>query len=481
MPKGARRSPRLTLESLFVATIVLFGFRLGARPITDNSMLTHLRTGIDIVRSGGIPRTDPYSFTAHGRPWVVQSWLLEWTYGWAHRLGGFRLVVLEQALLTALLAWLLVRLARAGTPLRTGLAGCIAVGIGSLFWSPRPLLFGLICLALTVTVVERRRSPWLLVPLVWVWVNSHGSFPLGLVWLGARAAGEALDWRAWPRQSLRYAGGFVAGMAASLLNPLGARLLLFPLTLAGKQDVFARIIEWQSPNFQRAGGPVVLAFLALALAVFMRARLAWRDVVPVVVFVALALTALRNVPAAAVVLAPVLSRALRPAARTGLGGLPAGRERARERVNRAFAATIAFAYLVFALSIGAQRPLALNPYPEAAAGFLDRQGLLAAPHRVAHQDEVGNYLTFRFGRRARVFIDDRYDMFPARVSSDYFTLLRGRPGALQVLDRWNVDVVLWRRDLALVTLLKASGWQEAFTAKGWVVLRRPPPRGGAGP
>ena len=62
-------------------------------------MLTHLRTGIDMARGLGIPRMDPYSFTAPGHAWVVQSWLPEWTYGWAYRLGGFRLVLLEQALL----------------------------------------------------------------------------------------------------------------------------------------------------------------------------------------------------------------------------------------------------------------------------------------------------------------------------------------------------------------------------------------------
>ena len=157
-----------SMESLFVAAFVLFGFRLGARPISDNSMLTHLRTGIDMARTGAIPRTDPYSLTAGGERWVVQSWLPEWTYGWAYRIGGFKLVVLEQAVLLALLAYLVVRLARTGSPLRTALAGVAAVGIGASPWTARPLLFGLLCMALTVTIVERRKPAWWLVPLVWV-------------------------------------------------------------------------------------------------------------------------------------------------------------------------------------------------------------------------------------------------------------------------------------------------------------------------
>src|SRR5947209_1953456 len=190
-------------------------------------MFTHLRTGLDMAAGRGIPRTDPYSFTALGRRWVVQSWLPEWTYGWAHRLGGFRLVVLEQALVTALLALLVVRLARAGSPLRTALAGGLAVGAGAPFWSPRPLLFGLLCMAALVTVVERRRSPWLLVPLVWFWVQSHGSFPLGLGWLVARSAGEWLDWRAWPAQTARYVWGFLGGLVVSIAKPMGCKQLAY--------------------------------------------------------------------------------------------------------------------------------------------------------------------------------------------------------------------------------------------------------------
>src|SRR5438067_7842484 len=146
-----------SLEPLFVATLGLFGFRLGARSIGDNSMFVHLRTGIDMARTGAIPRRDPYSFSARGHRWVVQSWLPEWTYGWVYRLGDLRLVVVEQAVLTALLAVLISLLARAGSPLRTAMASGIAVGAGAAYWSPRPLMFGLLAMAVTILIVERRR------------------------------------------------------------------------------------------------------------------------------------------------------------------------------------------------------------------------------------------------------------------------------------------------------------------------------------
>ena len=464
-----RRVPKL--ESLFIATFVLFGFRLGVRPITDNSMLTHLRTGIDMVNGAGIPREDPYSWTARGTDWVVQSWLPEWTYGWAERLGGVRLVVLQQAILMAVLAWLLLRLARTGSPLRTGLSGLLVVGMSAGFWAPRPLLFGLICMALTVLIVERRRTTWLLVPVVWFWVQSHGSFPLGLAWLAARAVGEGLDWRSRPREALSYMGAFVVGLAVSVLNPLGWRLLAFPLTLGDKRGSFAQIVEWMSPNFQRGAGRVALVFLCLALLLFVRARLPWRDVVPVVTFLAAALVASRNLPVAAIVFAPVLGRVLRRPESS-----PSRRKEAvgQERMNRAVALVLGLAFVLFATSVFSRPGLRLDPYPEEATTFLEEGGWFSELHRVVHMDFVGNYLELRYGTEVPVFIDDRYDMFPPDVPRDYRRLLAAAPESLQILDDRRVDVVLWDKDLPLPNLLELSGrWEEIHTSgDDWVVLRR---------
>lgn len=465
-----RRVPKL--ESLFVATFVLFGFRVGVAPIVDNSMLTHLRTGIDMVRHGAIPRADPYSWSAKGTGWVLQSWLPEWTYGWAHRIGGYRLVVLEQAVLLAVLAWLLLRLARAGSPSRTALSGLIAVGMCFPFVAPRPLLFGLICMALTVLIVERRATPWLLVPVVWVWVQSHGSFPLGLAWLGARAVGEGLDWKARPREALSYLGAFVGGMVVSIANPLGVRLLAFPLTLLTKRSSFQSIAEWKSPNFQHGAAEVALVFLVLALLMFVRARLPWRDVVPVVGFLALGLLAVRNIPVTAIVIAPVLGRALR---RPETARPRPADEVSHDRTNRALAVTLAVAFVLFGASIWSKPGLDLSSYPTAAAAFLDRQGLLSAPHRVVERDYVGNFLELRYGSRVPVFVDDRYDMYPAALTQQYLTLLAARPGALDILDRRDVDIVLWNTNQPLTYLLQVSGrWQQIYGDSNWVVFRRSP-------
>lgn len=456
-----------TLESLVVATLALAGFTLGARPIADNSTFVHIRTGVDIVRGLGIPREDPYSFTARGAEWVVQSWLPAVLYGWGRRLGGDGLLVLEQAALMGVLAWLVARLARTGTPARTIAAGSLAVGVGAAYWSPRPLLFGLVCFALTVSVVTRQASPWWLVPIVWVWVNSHGSFPLGLAWLGLASLGAAIDERRWPATCARYVGAFVVGLVVAAVNPLGPKLLAFALTVGEKKEVFQFIREWQSPNWQAGTGLVTLAFLAPALVVLLRTRPPWRVVIPVVAFLGLGLIAVRNLAMLAVVLAPALGAALRPAGSDATGDEP------RPRVHVYLAAVLVMAFALFGIGGAAGRTIDVRSYPVASVRWLEREGLRGAGHRLAHQDVVGGYLILRDGRNARVFIDDRVDMYPVEVTKDYVALLHAEPRALAVLDRRGIDVVLWQRSLPLATILRTSpAWRQVHRQGDWVVFRR---------
>ena len=464
-----RRRGAPSLESLFIATFALLGLRLGLRPLGDNSLFIHLRTGLDLVATGRVPRVDPYSFTAGGDPWVVQSWLASLLYGLVEAAGGFPAVRLLHGLLYGLVAWLVARLARTGSSLRTALAAFLVIGAGVVYWSPRPLAIGILGLALTVTVVERRRPWWLLVPVVWVWANSHGSFVLGLAWLALVAVGEWLD--GGRRRTLPpvtpWLGGFLVGAVVAAANPLGPRLLVFPFTVVGQRDAFRHVVEWRSPSFQSATGLVTLVCLVGILVVVARTRSAWRDLAPVGAFVLAGLAAQRNLPMAAVVAAPVVGRALQ-------GAGSASRDGEDDRTARPLHLGLAGALLALAavfVIVAAREPaFAFDGYPVAASRLVEPAA------RVATTDVAAGYLILQEGEDANVFIDDRVDLYPVRVTKDYLTLLDGRPGALGVLDRYDVEVVLWETDRALHAQLAASErWRRVGTEDGWAVWVR---RGG---
>ena len=478
---GAVRHRRLPgPQGLVVVAAAVAGARLGLRPITDNSTLVHLRTGILLVRTGHIPRTDPYSFTATGHPWVVQSWLASLTYGLANAIGHHALVA-EQAVLMGALGAVVALTARSTTAWRSGLAATVAIAASAPGWSPRPLLFEFLCLALVVLVAERRANPAWLIPIVWVWVNTHGSWPVGLAWIGARGLGEALDRRGWPREAIRYAVGFLAGLAASLLNPLTWKLLAFPLVVVGKESTFQGIVEWRSPNFQDTNSLIALIFIIGALVILLRAALPWAQLLPICGFLAAGLIAERNLAPLGVVLAPALATALAQpelvSSQDWLGRAAAAARRLGTSVAWQ-AACLAVAGLVTAglVIIAVRRPtLDLTSYPVAATNWLAQNGRLGPAHRIDAVDVVGCYLIWRAGPTTKVFIDDRYDMYPRAVVQDAQTLAGGGFGVEAVLDRWDIDTVLWSSAGVLpAELLTLGGWREAYNDGSWEVLVRDP-------
>ena len=384
---------------------------------------------------------------------MVQSWLVDALYG----LVGLDWLVPLNGVLFGLLAWLMARLAQAGPPLRTAAAAGIVIAVGAVYWTPRPLMVGLLCLAIVVTVVERRWSPWVLVPVAWIWVNSHGSFVLGALWLGLVAAGASADRKEPAVYELRALATFVGGVVLGAVNPLGPQLLTFPLTLLRKREAFERVLEWRSPSFQDGAGMLLLTALVAAVVLLARHRPGWRDLMPAAAFVGLGLLAQRNLPAAAVVLAPVLGRALRRPAP----------EQTSSPVNGAVAAVLAVVATVFLVG-GARGPaLDLDDYPV-------EQLRAIGDGRLAHDDVLGGYLVLERGRGADVFIDDRVDMYPEKISADYRRLLDGHPRSAEIVGKAGVEAVVWERDRPLVALLEAAGWERTSDdGERWLVLTAP--------
>ena len=474
-PRWTERMPRPNaLEALVLGTFALFGFAAGSRPIQDNSTFVHLRTGINMVHTWSIPRVDPYSFTAHGQPWVVQSWFASLLYGAAYVVGGVHLLQILNAVLFAALALVIALLARTGSGVRSMASAGAAVGLGIVYWTPRPLVFGLLGLALLIWITERNWSPLWVIPMMWVWVNTHGSFPFAFVWLGLRLLGEMFDTKSLRRPRWPLVVASVGGLVVAAINPLGPKLLVFPFTITHKQAAFKHVVEWATQNFQTRDGLFLLVALTITVLLLTRARLAWADALPVAGFLALGLFSARNIAPLAVVLAPALGRSMRSAKAGG-----AQPDLVRPQGERpAFARAAAFALAILVVAFGATSiagpGFSFATYPTAAEQWMaDRNLFDPQRHRVVAQDVVGCYLILLHGTHGRVFIDDRVDMYPLGVSLDYLALLRAQPTSPDILNRYEADVVLWPKGHPLVTLLQTQPeWKTVYADKGWVVLIR---------
>ncbi len=456
-----------SLRAVFAAAFALWGFAVASRELADNSFFTHLATGRLILEQGSVPTADPYSFSAAGEPWVVQSWLASLLYGLVDRgFGGAGLRILA-GLLGAVLGLCIWRISRPGRTLVPRLvAAAFPMILAGYVWSPRPFLFGLACLAITLVAAEGGLDARWLIPVSWVWVNTHGSFPLGLVALATLALGARLDGRAdGGRRELRCLGWAALGMALGAISPVGPKLLAFPVELLGRAETLSKIIEWQSPSFSSGWSRLFLLQIVVAVLVLVR-RPSWRAALPLVVFTAAALLGLRNIALASVVLVPGMARGL-----AGLGNVT-GKERGPVAVGGL--AVLAVAACVVVVNVATGPAFELSTFPVDAVAWMDQRGLVARPDvDLATQDSTGNYLELLYGADARTFLDDRVDMYPKAVVDDYLALHTGAPGWQAVLDRRGIDAVAWPRAEPLSQLLAQSpDWRIGYADGETIVACR---------
>src|SRR5207237_7119291 len=84
---GAKRPSSLP----FFVAVLLIPAVLGSSQMifNDGDVSWHIATGRWIIDHHAIPRTDPFSFTWFGKPWVPIEWLAEVLYGGAYRRAGY--------------------------------------------------------------------------------------------------------------------------------------------------------------------------------------------------------------------------------------------------------------------------------------------------------------------------------------------------------------------------------------------------------
>jgi hypothetical protein len=451
----------VSLTRLCALVVTVAGFFIGLQPLRDNSFLTHLATGRLILDSGSVPTADPYSWTAHGEAWTVQSWLASVAYAGMEDLAGLVGIRLLIAVTSAALAYLLWRLTEpAGAVVaRLGLVLPVLV-IGYAEWSERPMLFGLLGLAGAFLLANGRGRAWFALPLFAVWANVHGSFPLGGALIVLLLIGRWLDREPVEREA-KVLGWAVLGVLAGALNPIGPRLVLFPIEMLGKMEALRTVKEWQPADLAELG-PRLLVGLAVVGAVLLFRRPSWRSILPAAAFVVAALLGARNVGPASIVLVGALAPALK-----GIG-TDEGLE-PKPVLGLAAVAIVLVAGLAGISSLTGP-DTDLQGYPVEAVEWMEEHDLLTADSRVASRDFAGNFIEAHSGTDVPVFIDDRYDMFPMDVVDDYGTLNHGDDGWQEVLERRDATAVLWDDESDLYELIEDDdGWEVVYRDDHWLV------------
>ncbi|MEU5880326.1 hypothetical protein [Spirillospora sp. NPDC047279] len=456
-------------RALSIVLWVTLGWMAGLERLDDNSFLTHLRTGHWIL-DHGVPHQDIYSFTVPGRSWVAQSWLMEVVYAALDRLTGPVGITLLNCLIGAVIAYLAFRLAeRARGGGRVFLALGPAMLLSVQIWVERPLLPALLAFVVLIWIVEVPdslvgRHPLVAVPvLMWSWVNVHGTFALGFGYLAFHLAGRWLDGAPpWRDRELTLLRSGLLGFGACVLNPYGVELVLFPFQLLGKGEALHYVHEWKSPDFRTFLGISILIWLAAFILLLARAKPSRRDLTVALPFVLLSFWALRNAAIAPLVCLPVAARML---------GAPAAKEPVRRRANLVLIVAVVLGVTALTRQAAAAPAFSYDRYPVEAMRRVDQQGMIG--HRMLTTHVWSAYVIHAYWPRQKVFMDDRFDMYPEQFTVEYMKARDGEGLWRPLLERYQVDVVVWETGTSLTEILSADpDWRQIYRDDDATVLIR---------
>jgi hypothetical protein len=501
MKRINRLFSKITIEHLWAITVIvgIFAF-VNTHPIRPHDFWWHIAVGRDIVAEKSIPQVDIYSYTRLGQPYpsYTMFWLMDVVLFCIYRLGGPILTILVQSFLitTGYLVMLFIayRVSRSWRTAAFGVLFAAAMGFGN--WNVRPqaityLYGGLIFLGITEFRLTQKRL-WLgLLPLVMVfWVNSHGSFPIGLAIIGCWLADGSwnilvskIRRKTWDFKPL-LPGLIGIGMAAlaCLLNPRGLGIITYLGGMSENTTVQNNILEWMPPTLSSLEGGIFflgLLLLAVLLAVSPK-RPNFFEIVTFLLFGILAIKYIRGVVWFGLILSPVVAVHLAALlAQLGWGKPSSSQTASMRRLNVIF-----LGGLMFLAFISLPWFKHLFPFVPAKQGLISVETPIQAteymienklPAQVFHDMAFGSYLIWAAQPEYKVFVDSRIELFPEDIWDDYWSITTAGSNWQELLDKYSIHTLMLEpvKQIDLIEAADASSaWRRVYEDSAAILFVR---------
>jgi len=485
---------RISIAHLWVLVVLgaMLWIAMGT-PLPPLDFWWHLKAGEVIWNTRGIPRVDTFSFTAQGQDFVYQNWLSEIIYHLTYLTGGFPLLICLHAVIFVLsfgtVLWTSWRVT--GSLRLAALCTLIGEVLAVRFTNARPQIFSMLFFSVFYGALQRYRRhpdrvPWLLIPLVALWVNMHGAFVLaiGLVALftgmelvkAPFAAQGALPRPRVAQLSLL----LLLLILASLLNPEGWRVYSYVWDVQTDPASQKLVMEWQSPTIREPRDMPFFAAVFVGFLFFIYS--AKRDLTNLMLFctfAALGLASLRGIIWFALILPPILAAQLReldlgPLQRIlepwGLQNGSRSTPTAHPVLNLVLLVLLAGITLLLSPWVRPGLPIPrlsselIDPLiPREAMEFIAQKG---AQGHIFHSQEAGDYLIWRLYPQQHSFVDGRVHLYDVEFCRDYLRIWNGC-GWEELLAQYDVQWVLLPQnedanELLQQGLRKAREWEQIY-------------------
>lgn len=432
----------------------------------------HLAAGDLIREQGHIPFQDPWSFTLADKQWYNLSWLWDVIASVLYQYTGFGGLVLSVVACGAVIVGYLasVCIDRGAS----AVAVCIAVFLACVLYPSfvTPPNIYLAASPNTATMLFSvvfygeclRRTRWyLLPPMMVLWANLHGGFPLGFGIVGL-FGGVALlrrDWAGFKIYSLTAAGC----LAAVFVNPLGWHIHDGVSATLG-HFVQANITEWAS-YYENMSLPgcipgilYVLLFIVLELCDPKARRVPLESRLLSWLFLGLGLYQFRYMSFfflfSAVPLALHIDRMV---PKRFLNELEIRKSLLAAGLIGGCALPFTFVHMKPAFAL----PEMIS---QADADYLKAH---FSKSRLLNHWNVGGLLIFRTGGKVPVFVDGRAaTAYPDDLLRDYFRLVDWQIDEAawdNVIAKYRIDAVLWVKAHQQLRrfLVEKRGWKEQYS------------------
>ena len=470
-----------TILFLFV---LIYGFYLflgvillaKANSISDPDAFWHIAVGRTIWQTGTLPHVDELSHTFRGQPWIANQWLGQLIFFAAYTLDAWRGVGLLAAAVAALTYTLLfLMLARSmRLTVAVGLATTVFVFSLPHFASGRPQIFAdaliVIWVASLVRSVENRTPPsFMLLPVMTLWANVHGSFTFGLAIAGALAVeaffSSPADQRF--RTAGRWATFLVAALGFACITPYGFQPILTTLQVFVGNDAVNYIGEWRPATPETLGidGPILLGLLFLALYRGVKLplwRLLWIIGLVFLMFTHIRFAALFAIVAPLLLVTPLTKQFPFLRLSTQIATEPSffnAMARASKRFLYPVCILMVAGVAAFA-AFGPPMAPARKLSPTGAVDYIQREHLSG---NIYNPYNFGGYLIFR---GIKTFVDGRTDqLFTGGFATRLYDAVDQNPRKfIAYLMAYNVSIaIVVPNSREAQELSRAAGWQKVYS------------------
>lgn len=472
---------RFTIRQVFFILLVLGLFILTLYPVVDPDFWWHLRTGQLIVQTHSIPHMDPFSFNNSGKPWIAQEWLSEVILYGLFILGGYGLLIFVFSLI--IIGAFLISYLRCPQNSRPYIAGFTLL-LGAIAtwptWGVRPQMISLLITSLFLFLLDHYQASAHLkfvipLPLIMlIWVNLHAGYLLGLVIISIFIGGSLIELLIARQQRidspdkpalktiLILIGAFLACILATLANPNGYHILVYPFQSLSSQATQQFIQEWLSPDFhQLIWQPLAWFILALiAAGMFGKKTVSPTKILLTLVFGYATLRSMRYVPLFIIATIPILAEQIGSLTKIKF------EKKSPSWILKwispiLLGGSLLFAGVFFSSTVKRQPKSEAAAFPVAAVDWI---AINKPEGNIFNSYEWGGYIIWRLYPQYKVYIDGRaFDVYGDDLLFSFMNVYRAQLGWEQTLEAQGVRLVLVEPGSGIASaLLHSSNWDVLY-------------------